>query len=81
MEKVMLNLNRPTNVKELLNCFANGEPVVVNCSARGALYGRITLIVREDDSGLSFCLHMSEYDVLGEDTGNYIEDVCVRFEE
>ena len=80
MEKVMLNLTQPTNVKELLNCFVNGEPVVVNCG-RGALYGRITFIGREDDSGLSFCLHMSEYNVLGVDTGNDLEDVYVRFEE
>ena len=75
----MLNLNQPTNVKELLNCFVNGEPVVVNGSPC-AIYCKINAVEREDESGLSFNLHASEYDVLGEDTGNMIE-VHVRFEE
>jgi len=82
MEKITLNLNRPTTVKELLDCFVNGEPVVVT-SGNNTTYGQIVLIERwvtEDDSGLSFCLHMSEYDVLGKDTCDSRE-CYVHFEE
>ena len=77
MEKIVIN--QPTNVKELLDYFASGEPVLVKGSNR-SMYGKINFVAREDESGLSFNLHIWEHSVTGEEASE-LSELHVRFEE
>lgn len=77
MEKIVIN--QPTNVKELLDYFASGEPVLVKGSNR-SMYGKINFVAREDESGRSFNLHIWEHSVTGEEASE-LSELHVRFEE
>ena len=77
MERIVIN--QPTNVKELLDYFAKGEPVLVKGS-NGSLYGKIDFVAREDDSGLSFNFHIWEHSVIGAQSDE-LSELHVRFEE
>lgn len=72
-------INQPTNVRELLDYFVRGEPVLVKGS-KESIYGKIDFVAREDDSGLSFNLHIWEHSVTGKQASE-LSELHVRFEE